>query len=567
MQLNLLEKTELRVYGVAMQTVNLCGVAAAAAAVLELPLDKVIVVDVREDHICLDLLVQNIDIRQVVGREKALLAALAAVEGLTLADGAYVDSAGIMGLIACDGDDTAELVARAERLGGEVERGVLRRALVYATGFEVKGGMIEDTNSPYLLELLAGLGYKAEFGGILDDAAVSIAYKLRDAAERGFGLVVTTGGVGAEDKDCSVEATTRLDPGAATPWIVKFAAGTGRHVKDGVRIGVGTYGLTTIVNLPGPHDEVVAVAPAIGRHCRTGRIDKAALAGEVANILRDKLRHKHLACRHQLIDGRRPMDKELIVKLARELYAAETGRAPVEALTARHPEITNEDAYRVQLAGMDMRLADGHILVGKKIGLTSKVMQTALGVFEPDYGYITDRIMVFEGDALPMEELIAPKVEAEIAFVLKHDLKGPGVTVARVLSATAGVMPALEIIDTRIKDWKIKIQDTIADGASIGRIVASGRLTPVSELDLRYVGLVLEKNGEVVATAAGAAVLGHPANAVAWLANKLAQYDIGLKAGEIIMSGSLTAACPVAAGDNVRAVFDRLGTVGARFGK
>ncbi|MDR3592079.1 MAG: fumarylacetoacetate hydrolase family protein [Negativicutes bacterium] len=261
------------------------------------------------------------------------------------------------------------------------------------------------------------------------------------------------------------------------------------------------------------------------------------------------------------------MDKNTIALLAGELYAAEMTGSPIEALTARYPEITNEEAYQIQLEGMKLRLADGHTIVGKKIGLTSRAMQTALGVFEPDYGYITDKMMVLDGDPLTMDSLIAPKVEAEIAFVLKSDLVGPGVTVARVLAATAGIMPALEIIDTRIKDWKIKIQDTIADGASIGRVLVSGQLIPVTGLDMRLMGLVLEKNGEVVTTAAGAAVLGHPANAVAWLANKLASYGISLKAGEIVMSGSLTAACPVAAGDIVRASFDYMGSVGARFVK
>lgn len=261
------------------------------------------------------------------------------------------------------------------------------------------------------------------------------------------------------------------------------------------------------------------------------------------------------------------MDKTLVSKLAREIYSAEVNCSPIEAITARYPEITNEDAYQIQLAGMDMRIADGHVLVGKKIGLTSKAMQVAMGVFEPDYGYITDRMMLLEGEAVSLKSVIAPKVEAELAFVLKEDLVGPGITLAQVLKATAGIMPAFEIIDTRMKDWKIKIQDSIADAASIGRIVVSGSLVPTHNLDLRYMGMVLEKNGEVVATAAGAAVLGHPANAVVWLANKLAQYGITLKAGEIIMSGSLTAACPVEAGDNMRATFDGLGTVGVRFVK
>jgi 2-oxopent-4-enoate hydratase len=261
------------------------------------------------------------------------------------------------------------------------------------------------------------------------------------------------------------------------------------------------------------------------------------------------------------------MDKKMIATLANELYQAEKTHTPVEALTARYPDISNDEAYQIQLAGMQLRQADGQTLVGKKIGLTSKAMQAALNVFEPDYGYITDQMMVLEGDTLSLGELIAPKVEAEVAFILKEDLPGPGITVSRVLQATAGIMPALEIIDTRIKDWKIKIQDTIADGASIGKIIVSGRLIPVDEFDMRLMGLVLEKNGEVIATAAGAAVLGHPANAVAWLANKLSAYGISIKAGDIVMSGSLTAACPVAAGDSVRATFDRLGAVGAKFDK
>jgi 2-oxopent-4-enoate hydratase len=258
------------------------------------------------------------------------------------------------------------------------------------------------------------------------------------------------------------------------------------------------------------------------------------------------------------------MENSIINNLAIEIYEAEKSGNPIATLTDRY-EMTNDEAYQIQIAGMKLRQKDGHIIVGRKIGLTSKAMQQALNVFEPDYGYITDKMMVLEGDTISMGTLVAPKVEAELAFVLKEDLKGPGITVAKVLQATAGVMPAIEVIDTRIKNWKIKIQDSIADAASIGRIVTSGKLTPIDQIDLRYLGLVFEKNGEVVSTGAGAAVLGHPANAVAWLANKLAQYDIELKAGEIIMSGSFIAACPVAAGDVVRASFDHVGAVTMKF--
>ena len=293
MELNLLEKTELKVYGLVLTEVNLSDVAAAVAGVLALPPDKVLVVDVRHDHICLDLLVKTIGMSQVAGKERELLEALRAVAGLEVTDAAYVDSAGIMGLIGGDAAEAAEMMARTATMAGEIEKAVLGRAMVFATGFEVANKMIEDTNSPYLLRLLVEQGYRAEFGGILADDAGLISRRLEDAAERGYGLVITTGGVGAEDKDFSVEALTRVDPAAATPWIVKFERGTGRHVKDGVRIGVGQYGLTTLVSLPGPHDEVVAAGEALRRHCTAGQIDKAALAADVAAILRDKLRHKH----------------------------------------------------------------------------------------------------------------------------------------------------------------------------------------------------------------------------------------------------------------------------------
>ena len=292
MQLNLLEKTELKIYGLVLDKVNLSQVAATVAAVLALPPAEVLVVDVRPDHICLDILSNQLELRQIIGKEGQLLAELAALPGLELTDEAYVDSAGILGLIGCDEAQSQLIAQRTEQVLDEISQNVLKRALVYATGFEVKNGMIKDTNSPYLLDLLTGQGYKAEFGGILEDDVSVIAHKLREAADRGFGLVLTTGGVGAEDKDFSVEALTKVDHSAATPWIVKFEVGTGRHVKEGVRIAVGQRGLTTYVSLPGPHDEVVAAGAALQKHCVTQPIEKTALANEVAQILRDKLRHK-----------------------------------------------------------------------------------------------------------------------------------------------------------------------------------------------------------------------------------------------------------------------------------
>ena len=289
MELNLLEKTELRIHGLELSGVNLNELAARVAQVLELPANQVLVVDVREDHVCLDLLTPKINIRQIAGREQAVLKALTLMEGLTVGENARIESSGILGLIAYEQNEALEIAALSQKMGSEIESNILRRALVFATGFEVKKEMIEDTNSPFLIDLLQKQGYAAEFGGILDDDLDIIANKLMEATERGFGLVITTGGVGAEDKDFSVEAMNRIDRQAATPWIVKYEQGTGRHVKAGVRIGVGQYGLTTLINLPGPHDEVMAVAPVLQAHCNRGLINKELLANDLVQVLRAKL--------------------------------------------------------------------------------------------------------------------------------------------------------------------------------------------------------------------------------------------------------------------------------------
>lgn len=250
---------------------------------------------------------------------------------------------------------------------------------------------------------------------------------------------------------------------------------------------------------------------------------------------------------------------------AERLLQAEESRVPVEPLTASWPEIDIPTAYQVQLKVVEQKRARGRKVVGMKIGLTSKAMQQMLGVYEPDYGHLLDSMVLVEGEPVRLSRLIQPRVEAEIAFVLRERLSGPGVTVADVLRAAAGVMPALEIIDSRIRDWQIKIQDTIADNASSAAVVLGGALKPLEGLDLRLVGMVLEKDGEVFATAAGAAVMGHPAAAVAWLANAVARYGLSLEPGMIVLSGSLTQAVPVGPGTVVRATFDRLGAVSAKF--
>ena len=254
-----------------------------------------------------------------------------------------------------------------------------------------------------------------------------------------------------------------------------------------------------------------------------------------------------------------------LAELARELVDAAETRTPVEPLTARFPNLTLEDAYGIQLAIVELRLAAGGKIVGKKIGLSGKVMQELLGVDEPDYGHLFDNMIVPAGEVVAMDDLVQPRCEAEIAFVLGDDLAGPGVTVADVLSATEGVMPALEIVDTRIRDWQIKLEDTVADNGSSAMIVLGGTITPVIELDLRLVGMLFSQNGRTAGTGTGAEALGHPAASVAWLANKLAEFDVTLQAGEIILSGSLAGAPFVSAGDVFVAEFDRLGTVSVGF--
>jgi 2-oxopent-4-enoate/cis-2-oxohex-4-enoate hydratase len=259
------------------------------------------------------------------------------------------------------------------------------------------------------------------------------------------------------------------------------------------------------------------------------------------------------------------MNQDLIKTLGDELYAALTEGRTLEPLTSRHPEITIEDGYHVQQQMIARRIAAGETVVGKKIGVTSAAVMNMLGVFQPDFGYLLSGMVYGEGESIPMSTLIQPKAEGEIAFILKKDLLGPGITNAEVLAATECVMPCFEIVDSRIRDWKIKIQDTVADNASCGVFVLGDRAVSPRAVDLNTCGMVLEKNGEIIGTGAGAAALGSPVNAVAWLANTLGRLGIPLKAGEVILSGALAAMAPCAAGDNFRVSIGGIGSCSVRF--
>ena len=248
-----------------------------------------------------------------------------------------------------------------------------------------------------------------------------------------------------------------------------------------------------------------------------------------------------------------------------ELYNALITRTPVAPLTDREPGITLDDAYRIQLRMIQRRVDAGETIIGKKIGVTSKVVMDMLKVNQPDFGQMTSGMVFNEGEAIRVDSMIAPRAEAEVAFILKHDLEGPGVTAADVLRATECVLPCFEIVDSRIKDWKIKIQDTVADNASCGVLTLGGVRRSPRDLDLALAGMVLEKNGELISTSTGAAVQGSPVNAVAWLANTLGRLGIGLKAGEVILSGSQSPLVPVKAGDSLVCAVGGLGSTSVRF--
>jgi len=259
------------------------------------------------------------------------------------------------------------------------------------------------------------------------------------------------------------------------------------------------------------------------------------------------------------------MDKARIQQYGDELYQALVDRKAVDPLTDRESSITIEDAYQIQLRMIQRRVDAGERIVGKKIGVTSKIVMQMLKVDQPDFGQMTSGMVFSEGEAIRADSMIAPKAEAEVAFVLKSDLIGPGVTAADVLRATDFVVPCFEIVDSRIKDWKIKIQDTVADNASCGVLTLGGVRKSPRQLDLALAGMVLEKNGDIVSTSAGAAVQGSPVNAVAWLANTLGRLGIGLKAGEIILSGSQSPLIPVKAGDSLYCSVGGLGGTSVRF--
>jgi len=260
-----------------------------------------------------------------------------------------------------------------------------------------------------------------------------------------------------------------------------------------------------------------------------------------------------------------------IMKYAAELDAAERTGQQIRQLSPRHPDMTIEDAYAIQRAWVDQKIAGGRRMIGHKIGLTSRAMQVSSNINEPDFGTLLDDMVFAEGGDVPISRFIVPRVEVELAFILNKPLRGPGCTLFDVLNATDYVIPALEIIDARIQQIDPDtgatrtVLDTISDNAANAGIVLGGRAIRPDAVDLRRIPAIMHRNGVIEESGVSAAVMNHPAKGVAWLANKLARYDVTLQAGEIILSGSFTRPVSGQAGDVFHVDYDALGSIAFRF--
>jgi 2-oxopent-4-enoate/cis-2-oxohex-4-enoate hydratase len=251
---------------------------------------------------------------------------------------------------------------------------------------------------------------------------------------------------------------------------------------------------------------------------------------------------------------------------AKRLNKAMNDKETIIPLTTQYPELTIDQAYAISLKFLNLRLDQGEKIVGKKIGLTSEVVQNMLGVHQPDFGFLTNKMQYKSGSKIVLKKgLIQPKSEGEIAFKLKHDLIGPNVTPEDVLAATDKVYACFEIVDSRIDNWKIKIQDTISDNASCGVFVISDQGVDPSNVDFENCAMTIKNKGEVIAIGQGSAALGSPLNCVAWLANTLGKYNIPLKAGDLILSGSLAAMIPGEVGDDMRVEIEGVGSAEFKF--
>jgi molybdenum cofactor synthesis domain-containing protein len=290
---DLLGKTELSVHGIVLRNADLGGIADVVAKILGLNRSDVLVTDVRGEHLVLDILQKGLDASKIVGREKDLLAAVSALPGVSLRPDARTESRGLLSWVAADPAIAQEGLDDAAGMAGGLQERLGRLVTVFATGTEINNGQVKDTNSPAIRERLESNGYAVSLGGTLRDDEHFIAGRIRERAEEGFSLIVTTGGVGAEVKDKTIEALLLLDPDAATPTIVTYELGVGRHVhKNAVRIGVAKVLDATVVALPGPTDEVLIGLGALLKALAESERNKVALAERIAAVLRARLQEK-----------------------------------------------------------------------------------------------------------------------------------------------------------------------------------------------------------------------------------------------------------------------------------
>jgi molybdenum cofactor synthesis domain-containing protein len=289
---NLLHKTEIKIDNIFLDKANLSVIAANFADILDINKGDVLVVDYRNETMTLDVLNQNVNAHNIIGKKDQLLARLSSLPGVRVSEETSFQSDGMLGWIAMDEGMGKQALCRSEQIASEILINIAKRVIVFSTGGEVADGRIEDTNTPAITQCLTSEGYKVTRGQTLKDDKFFITAKLREAAEHGgYALIITTGGVGAEDKDHTVEAVLALDPDAATSYICHFQIGTGRHVKDGIRIAVGQYNGTLIVALPGPNDEVNASLGVLIDGLKA-KHEKQILAENIAINLREILRNK-----------------------------------------------------------------------------------------------------------------------------------------------------------------------------------------------------------------------------------------------------------------------------------
>jgi hypothetical protein len=293
LELELFEKTEIWVSPIRIAEVDLGLIAEKFAEILHLDKKEIMVVDVREELVTLDILKKSVKAEDIIGKNDALLKALAAIPGVSITPETSIHSDGILGLIAVENQEMAgEILGGMEQMQRDISERIRKRAIIFPSGFEVKRGMIQDTNSPYIRSRLMREGYSVTVGDTLEDDLESIVPVLRRALSEGYGLIITTGGVGAEDKDRMVEALLKIDPEASTPYIIHYEKGKGRHEKDGVRIGVAYLHPSYVIALPGPHEEVKAGMAVIVEGLKKG-LGKEDLASALANEFIGRLKRIH----------------------------------------------------------------------------------------------------------------------------------------------------------------------------------------------------------------------------------------------------------------------------------